>query len=193
MAGHKTNAQKRAEDRVLQIVSGAGRSSARRDEHVGNVYRQLLSEASDPSKLEGPPAKRRRVGGGTRPQPVDTDDDRASSASEAIAQNQTIEVSDGSDDSDFEWEDAGLAELAAVAQDDSLSIDGVSIEVANGSTTPRRARRKGQTTADRKLAITTHQTHLLCLMFHTHVRNAWCNLKPVEVSCARSRLDERVG
>ncbi|KAF2149294.1 Rad4-domain-containing protein [Myriangium duriaei CBS 260.36] len=184
MAAGKSKAQTRAEDRILQITSGASRRSVRREANVPEVYSQLLSEASDPLRLEGPPTKRRRVGGGSRPQPnlnVTIPTSPGDQPGGTASNPQTIIDSDESEESDFEWEETGIGEASAVPTDKGESnLGDISIEVAEDKTTQKKGKRRGVSAADRSLALAAHETHFLFLLFHAHVRNVWCNLKPVE-------------
>ena len=41
------------------------------------------------------------------------------------------------------------------------------------------ARRK-ITAVDRRIRLETHKLHLLCLLFHVHLRNRWCNNDEVQ-------------
>jgi xeroderma pigmentosum group C-complementing protein len=95
---------------------------------------------------------------------------------------QTIIDSDESDDSDIEWEDAlgdasdsddqENAEAAPTVGDVSIRI-GASKTVVHE--TKKRARRRAITSVDKKRRLDIHKMHLLCLLYHVHRRNAWCN------------------
>ncbi|GAM89924.1 hypothetical protein ANO11243_079640 [Dothideomycetidae sp. 11243] len=184
MSARKTKAQSRAEDRILQITSGVGRQSSRLNQSgVSDVYRRLLSEASDPSRLEERPVKRRRVGGGTRPH-AGAEDRQASPVDQSQATKSIPQIvidSDDSEESDFEWVETGIAtDSAKSPAGEETNIGDVSIEVTDSHTTPKKTKRKGITAADRTLALAVHQAHYLFLLFHAHIRNAWCNAAPVE-------------
>ncbi|KAG8628738.1 hypothetical protein KVT40_002603 [Elsinoe batatas] len=189
----KSQAQARAEDRILAITSGAGRRSRPEVTGVPDVYRSLLSEASDPSKLDGPSRKRRRVGEGSRAQPMDVDDaeddifEDVPIPGNAASNPQTVVDSDHSDHSEFdEWEEVGNATVPAA--DQNVVDDGVgdvTVEVNANRMIPKRTRKKALTTADRTLALSVHKAHVLLLLFHAHVRNRWCSIKQVETSLRR--------
>ncbi|KAH7396504.1 hypothetical protein DE146DRAFT_656954 [Phaeosphaeria sp. MPI-PUGE-AT-0046c] len=96
---------------------------------------------------------------------------------------QTIEDSDESDGSDEEWEDAladgddsdDLDEAESVApqiSDISFTIGGNKHEE---TATKRRVRRRAITSVDKKKRLDIHKMHVLCLLYHVHRRNAWCN------------------
>ncbi|KAF3040457.1 hypothetical protein E8E12_002794 [Didymella heteroderae] len=96
---------------------------------------------------------------------------------------QTIEDSDESDDdSDMEWEDAlgdggdseSESESRAPPQiaDVSITIGGKKSEEVS---IKKKVRRRAITSVDRKRRLDIHKMHLLCLLYHVHRRNAWCN------------------
>ncbi|KAF2798466.1 Rad4-domain-containing protein [Melanomma pulvis-pyrius CBS 109.77] len=101
---------------------------------------------------------------------------------------QTIIDSDESDDSDLEWEDAledgnntGENNEAAepVVGDISITIGGDNGE----SAAPKREiRRRGITSVDKKRRLEIHKMHILCLLYHVHRRNAWCNDEKVQAT-----------
>ncbi|KAF2468492.1 Rad4-domain-containing protein [Lindgomyces ingoldianus] len=95
---------------------------------------------------------------------------------------QTITESEESDGSDMEWEDA----LAPGDEEEGLDVDGDALpEVGDISITiggdkgegkrPKRARRRGITSVDKKRRLEIHKMHILCLLYHVHRRNTWCN------------------
>lgn len=203
MSGRKSTAQSRAEDRILQITSGVRSTPARRPANDKDVYRQLLTEASDPSDLNGPPVKRRRVGTGRRAGPATKADAIVVSDGEPGSSSvnpQTIIDSGESEESDFEWEEAGIdlpnattsnATTPNAATDDDVPLGDVSFEVSASRITPTKTKRRGMTAADRKLAIAVHKTHVLLLLFNAFVRNAWCSLSDVQIHL-RAILSARV-
>lgn len=96
---------------------------------------------------------------------------------------QTVEDSDESDDdSDVEWEDAlgdgndseedGASKAAPEIGDVSITIGGTKSEDVSSS---RKVRRRAITSVDRKRRLDIHKMHVLCLLYHVHRRNAWCN------------------
>ncbi|KAF2706393.1 Rad4-domain-containing protein [Pleomassaria siparia CBS 279.74] len=99
---------------------------------------------------------------------------------------QTIEDSDESDGSDLEWEDA-----LDVGNDTDKSEDMVEPEVADLSITiggdrgdvalpKKQVRRRGMTSVDKKRRLEIHKMHILCLLYHVHRRNTWCNDEKVQ-------------
>jgi xeroderma pigmentosum group C-complementing protein len=95
---------------------------------------------------------------------------------------QTVEDSDESDDdSDMEWEDAlgdgGDSEgerssNAAPIGDISVTIGGNKSEEVSAK---KKVRRRAITSVDRKRRLDIHKMHIMCLFYHVHRRNAWCN------------------
>ncbi|KAF1977335.1 Rad4-domain-containing protein, partial [Bimuria novae-zelandiae CBS 107.79] len=99
---------------------------------------------------------------------------------------QTIVDSDESDDSDMEWEDA-LADGDAVDDGDAREINDISItfgdDEVNELNKPRRqVRKRAITTVEKKLRLDIHKWHVMCLLYHIHRRNAWCNDRIVQAS-----------
>jgi xeroderma pigmentosum group C-complementing protein len=96
---------------------------------------------------------------------------------------QTVIDSDESDDSDIEWEDAlGDASDSDDHQEDAEAapaVGDVSIRIGASKTvtaeTKRRIRRRAITSVDKKRRLDIHKMHILCLLYHVHRRNAWCN------------------
>ncbi|KAF1929956.1 Rad4-domain-containing protein [Didymella exigua CBS 183.55] len=112
---------------------------------------------------------------------------------------QTIEDSDESDDdSDMEWEDAlgdggdsgSESEAKAPPQigDVSITIGGKKSEEVS---TKKKVRRRAITSVDRKRRLDIHKMHVLCLLYHVHRRNAWCNDARVQ-SALRKLVEPKV-
>ena len=205
----KTPAQTRAQDRILSIASGAGRTRGRSkrtiEDDPPDVYQEMLSEVSATSPHsaeEDRPLKRRKVGG-ARGQPSRPDlafrkgDDSNSNAHNSgpnidsdeyrrPAQLQTVTDSEDSDESEMDWEQIGFDSSTSLIKNDDKGGDDIqdmAIEVGE-KTTPKRAaaaRRKPATTAEKLVRLVAHKGHLLYLLFHAHIRNSWCNAGPAEV------------
>ncbi|KAJ5062448.1 hypothetical protein PSV09DRAFT_2250554 [Bipolaris maydis] len=105
---------------------------------------------------------------------------------------QTIIDSDESEDSDMEWEDA-LADGddsddddddAAEGRDTAPHIGDISIAIGTKKTDEnggkRKVRRRAITSVDKKRRLDIHKMHVLCLLYHVHYRNAWCNDRRVQ-------------
>jgi xeroderma pigmentosum group C-complementing protein len=99
--------------------------------------------------------------------------------------------STSSEESDFEWEevvlgqneDRGGQELEGepVLNDLTITIGG------NTDDTPtrKRVRRRAITSVERKLRLDIHKMHVLCLLYHVHRRNSWCNDAKVQSALRR--------
>ncbi|KAL5118499.1 hypothetical protein ACEQ8H_003514 [Pleosporales sp. CAS-2024a] len=96
---------------------------------------------------------------------------------------QTITDSDESDGSDEEWEDAlADGDDTDEHQEPETAIPqvaGISITVGSNKApepvTRRKVRRRAITSVDKKKRLDIHKMHVLCLLYHVHRRNAWCN------------------
>ncbi|GAB7338016.1 hypothetical protein MBLNU457_4386t1 [Dothideomycetes sp. NU457] len=188
----ESKAQSRAQDRILAINSGAGKYTTRSgggQHDAADIYQELLNEAVSGESGAERPLKRRRVGN-SRAQPVSdspakSNQGSAKSAVKREAQVITVSDSERSDESDVDWEEVGFDQPAAsspTAKQNDVEIGDVSVEVG-GSTTPKKvaaARRKPATTAEKLIRIAAHKSHVLLLLFHVHIRNAWCHSRAVE-------------
>ncbi|KAF2110677.1 hypothetical protein BDV96DRAFT_552992 [Lophiotrema nucula] len=98
---------------------------------------------------------------------------------------QTITDSEESDESDMEWEDA-LAEEEADDDDAEPEVGDVSITIGGSADeekkAKRRVQRRGITSVDRKRRLDVHKMHILCLLYHVHLRNVWCNDQRVQAA-----------
>lgn len=112
---------------------------------------------------------------------------------------QTVEESDESDDdSDMEWEDAlgdggdsedeSEARPAPQIADVSIAIGGKKSEEVS---TKKKVRRSAITSVDRKRRLDIHKMHVLCLLYHVHRRNAWCNDARVQ-SALRKLVEPKI-
>lgn len=192
------------------------RSSSRRaektDTSVPQIYQDMLIEISSSSSgvEEGRnrPVKRRRVGerivtsvdsgdGEVEEVGVGSDDDGAAAAAAAASGGgevsekpvQTTYVSDGSDESDMEWEEVDLQQQGdvpgktqpgtpTVNDDEPLQLTlGHSSEKGKSSAPPRR---KPVSAAEKRWRLIIHKVHLLCLLSHVQMRNLWCNDEDVQ-------------
>jgi xeroderma pigmentosum group C-complementing protein len=96
---------------------------------------------------------------------------------------QTVIDSDESDGSDEEWEDALVDGNDTDDQDDvglvTPQVADISITIggskSEGQPTKNRVRRRAITSVDKKKRLDIHKMHVLCLLYHVHRRNAWCN------------------
>ncbi|CAO2656010.1 Nn.00g048130.m01.CDS01 [Neocucurbitaria sp. VM-36] len=101
---------------------------------------------------------------------------------------QTIIDSDESDGSDIEWEDALGDEAGTEDEDEDAKsappVGDISITIGSKKVEnlePKRIiRRRAITSVDKKRRLDIHKMHLLCLLYHIHRRNAWCNDRRVQ-------------
>ncbi|KAI4661035.1 uncharacterized protein J4E79_005603 [Alternaria viburni] len=101
---------------------------------------------------------------------------------------QTIIDSDESDDSDMEWEDALADGDESDNPDEGVEaapkIGDINITMGAKKTedtgTRRKVRRRAITSVDKKRRLDIHKMHILCLLYHVHRRNAWCNDRRVQ-------------
>lgn len=195
----KSRAQTRAEDRLAAVRNGTTRRSSpkRRLAEVPQVFQDMLSEVASSDAddvVRDRPSKKRRLD-------LTSDDLETTAALERTLPSgsnieepslpqQTIinsDEDDEDDEDDFDWEEVAVdpndpssANSAKhVAEDE---VGDISIEVGPRNT-PKRvlAKRKPATTAERQFRLAVHKTNLLFILFHVHVRNAWCNLEAVQV------------
>jgi xeroderma pigmentosum group C-complementing protein len=150
----------------------------------------LSSPAPELSERERrPPAPSRAVAGSQsqallhrRTEPPAADESNSGDVVPANGRlRQMVVDSDESDGSDEEWEDAlgdendpdehdEVAHVIPQVGDISITIGGKKDEAPT-----RRVRRRAITSVDKKKRLDVHKMHVLCLMYHVHRRNAWCN------------------
>lgn len=110
-------------------------------------------------------------------------DDRTSPKARVV---QTIIDSDESDESDMEWEDAlGDSDESEEEEEpkNAPQIGDISIELGGKKTeekSTRKARRRAITSVEKKRRLDIHKMHVLCLLYHIHRRNTWCNDRRVQ-------------
>ncbi|KAL8877772.1 MAG: hypothetical protein Q9192_008601, partial [Flavoplaca navasiana] len=187
---------------------------------LNDAYQDMLNEASSsPTQTsdEGRTVKKRRVQGRIVAQndadgsltrlspegrllPTASHVDRSSENSTVklepthpLQQEQTAYEVDCSEESDFAWEEVGLAHEEAEVLDDPLKeqqeqqLDLVLDQDGEEDTTsPAVARKKPLTALERKLRLEVHKVHLLCLLSHVHMRNHWCNDQNIHKALYRS-------
>ncbi|KAF2804558.1 Rad4-domain-containing protein [Mytilinidion resinicola] len=110
-----------------------------------------------------------------------TQDDSVDNGYNGTRLLQTVtDYSEESEESDLEWEDVGIdqAEEGDQKSDEERPIGDISIVLGgdkNDQKARKQVRRKGVTAAEKKLRLDIHKMHILCLLYHVHLRNAWCN------------------
>lgn len=173
-----------------------------------DIYADMLSEAlSSPAQVseEGKTIKKRRIAGRVAEEGRDI---RADSQTEKLqdvetitnaeqegnvtgfeqAKQQIFDESEDSEPSDGDWEDVDCAKPTTyqegpLGKDDSGDGD-LNLVLETGDHEAQRQttlKRKPITQAEKLLRVDIHKMHLLCLLFHVHVRNHWCNDEKVHV------------
>lgn len=200
----QSKAQTRAQDRIAAVHSASRRSkrNAPVPDDDRDVYRSLISEASIPEAVERPLKKPRL--GRQRPIPAsNTFNDSFDTSHQTIGNGkqtahgqaseddtpsskpqQTIVDSDESEDDDMDWEQVGLdhVEPKSLTSRKDDEFGDISLEISTKQAQKRAiTKRKPATTAEKLLRLEAHEAHLLFLLFHVHVRNAWCNMPAVKV------------
>lgn len=181
------------------------RASSRAD--LPDIYTEMLSEAlSSPAQVsaEGKTIKKRRIAGRVAGEGRDlrvhtpaeklqdiesiTDAEKGTGASIDQVKQQIFDESEDSEPSDGDWEDVDLTKSIVKQEelferDDSGDGD-LNLVLETGDREAQRqntSKRKPITQAEKKLRVDIHKMHLLCLLFHVHVRNHWCNDEKVHV------------
>lgn len=213
----RLSANAKARSGPVRAGGSAAASSTRRkkgkDDGVPDVYKEMLSEASKEAAEngDGRPLKRRRKGGRSAAN-SSASDSRPDATGKALVEEpssliltseaestrpeQTITAdTDDSEESDFEWEDAGVQQqnnLGLGFIDDVGDIEpepdsgGISIDLSAPIPQPKVSKaslRKVVTSEDRKQRLLVHKLHILCLIAHVHLRNSWCNDLETKVRC----------
>lgn len=174
---------------------------------IPDVYADMLSEAlSSPAQVseEGKTIKKRRIAGRIAGEGRDL---RVDSQAEKLQNAETItDAEEGnvtgfehgkqqifdefeeSEPSEGDWEDVDFGK-PILYQEEPLGKDdsgdgGLNLVLETGdheAQRPTTLRRKPITQAEKQLRVDIHKMHLLCLLFHVHVRNHWCNDEKVHV------------
>lgn len=174
---------------------------------IPDVYGDMLSEAlSSPAQVseEGKTIKKRRIAGRIAGEGRDL---RVDSQAEKLQNAETItDAEEGnvtgfehgkqqifdefeeSEPSEGDWEDVDFGK-PILYQEEPLGKDdsgdgGLNLVLETGDHEAQRPitlRRKPITQAEKQLRVDIHKMHLLCLLFHVHVRNHWCNDEKVHV------------
>jgi xeroderma pigmentosum group C-complementing protein len=142
-----------------------------------------------PAPSESKTASRFQVPSHTRPLPTPATQLATDEAPTNGRVRQTIIDSDESDGSDIEWEDAlgdgdghdtddadDAGEAAPQIGDISITIGAKKAE----DQSKRKVRRRAITAVDKKRRLDIHKMHVMCLLYHVHRRNAWCNDRRVQ-------------
>lgn len=105
---------------------------------------------------------------------------------------QTVIDSDESDESDMDWEDALVEDNDSENQvlgEAEPEIGDISITFGGGNDrdegNKRLVRRRTITSVEKRRRLDIHKMHILCLLYHIHRRNAWCNDEKVHAILRR--------
>lgn len=158
---------------------------------VPDLYFEMLSEAvaSSPSLRndDDRPIKRRKtvkevaaVTSRLTQEPSEDRSLRAEAETSPLQQQTVYDSSEGSEDSNENWEEVELQKEERVApfdaEGDSLTDD---ISVILSRADPKRdkshARPRNSFAVKKKLRLEIHKLYILCLLMHVYIRNAWCN------------------
>ncbi|KAL1636950.1 hypothetical protein SLS58_009557 [Diplodia intermedia] len=164
---------------------------------VPNVFQEMLLETEAARAEDARPLKRRKVEDSANEPALHSataiDRESSNGPEEDTPRLQTIIDESESDDSDVDWEDVDLDQQGADAVLPPLTKaqaeETLQIEIGNDGTknNPTRARRKTATAAERAVRLHLHKMHVLCLLYNSHIRNAWCNDGKVQSSLKRFR------
>lgn len=152
------------EDRKPLKKRRTGRSTEDREKPVIQLYPEvddIVRDTQPPASIQGEPEVGDGYNNGRR--------------------LQTITDSEESEDSDVEWEEVGLGQTEGTDEEvveHEPSFGDLSIvlgEDKDNKKATTQVRRKGITTAEKKRRLDIHKVHLLCLLYHVHLRNSWCN------------------
>ncbi|KAK7549986.1 hypothetical protein IWX49DRAFT_619621 [Phyllosticta citricarpa] len=192
-----STARKAGAPRGREVSTRATRQRGATKDGIPSVYAEMLSGESSSPEQTTRPVKRRKVDGpaqdGVSAAAVSQANEHVSGPEfESQPKLQTIiddSESDNSDDMDWEEVDLGTsADYLLKAPDQQEQSETLQINAGDGASaqqTPTRARRKALTTAEKQSRLHLHKLHLLCLLFNSHIRNAWCNDEKVQTSLKR--------
>lgn len=170
---------------------------------------EAASSVATMSGDEDRPLKRRRIGKArpavrTKPDLADKAHKEASPADHSglfgdnelkndypPAHQQTITdcSEEESEESEMEWEEVGLQHTVTLNEGNDAQpteADKVDLTIVMGGpqaskkSTPVR-RRNAITSVEKRVRLDVHKIHVLCLLVHVHIRNAWCNDSKVQV------------
>jgi xeroderma pigmentosum group C-complementing protein len=114
-------------------------------------------------------------------------DSDASDADQTPSKLQhVLDSSEYSEESEFDWEDVELENDDQDLDEDSKSISDEPLFITIGGSEPskqqtQRKVRKPITSAEKKMRLDVHKSHILFLLFHCFVRNQWCNDSRLQV------------
>ncbi|KAF1956904.1 Rad4-domain-containing protein [Byssothecium circinans] len=172
-----------AEEDVRPLKKRRTTRQVPQDTHTSHIHTSDISSRTQSSTPALPKAPQPRA---SSPLPSNHEADHEESNTRV---RQTIIDSDDSDESDMEWEDA-LAEaddtedeaegLRAAPEIGDVAITLTENKNEEKTGEKRTVRRRAITSVDKRRRLDIHKMHLLCLLYHVHRRNAWCNDRRVQ-------------
>lgn len=162
---------------TTSVVAGADEDSKPLKKR--RTARGIIGNETDDTR-QSPAPNIRMAPKSTSPAPTESDQEIVDYNWNARLHTVT-DYSEESDESEFEWEDVGLGQIEGEDGETTRvesHIGDLSIVIGDnkaGKTVTKQVRRKGVTAADKRRRLDIHKVHLLCLLYHVHLRNAWCN------------------
>lgn len=170
-----------------------------------DIYHELLAEAarSSPAAFssdDGRPIKRRKTAAKVEDrvgrEAYATDVSRNASPQPVIrSQHVVIESSSDSDESDLDFEDVNFSgdeqdALHTGRQDPIIKDLSIDLDPAKPSLAKKPRSKRLATVVEKKLRVDIHKVHIVCLLYHVYIRNAWCEDQKVQ-SLLKPFLDAR--
>ena len=168
---------------TTSVVAGADEDSKPLKKR--RTARSIIGNETDDTK-QSPAPNIRIAPKSTSPAPTESDQEIEDYNWNARLHTVT-DYSEESDESEFEWEDVGLGQTEGGDGEttrDEPHIEDLSIVIGENKackTVTKQVRRKGVAVADKRRRLDVHKVHLLCLLYHVHLRNAWCNDEGAQV------------
>ncbi|KAF2239739.1 Rad4-domain-containing protein [Viridothelium virens] len=168
----------------------------RRSPSPTDIYNELLVEAAAATSNQAPerPLKRRKV---WKPGPSTLA--ASSPASSHAASETTVEKqaeiqtvfteTEQSEEDDFEWEDVTLQQ-ENLASSDEVEVgpipEGITLKFEEDKPGKAKSKRKAPGVhLDKSTRIQVHKAHIISLLMHAFIRNAWCNDHEVQGTMKR--------
>jgi len=106
-----------------------------------------------------------------------------------VNQQTITDYSEEESESEMEWEEVGLQPTALSTGDEDAQptpVEKGDLTIVMGGPQATRKltaarRRKGVSSAEKSMRLDVHKIHVLCLLAHVHIKNAWCNDSKVQV------------
>lgn len=169
---------------TTSVVAGADEDSKPLKKR--RTARSIIGNETDDTK-QSPAPNIRIAPKSTPPAPTESDQEIEEDYNLNARLHTVTDYSEESDESEFEWEDVGLGQVEGEDGETTRvepHIEDLSIVIGENKackTVTKQVRRKGVTAADKRRRLDIHKVHLLCLLYHVHLRNAWCNDEGAQV------------